>query len=113
MTGTSPLLPGGFKRSAWPDLTPADRAVFLQEVVLLTGYQVLGNVNYDSSLEPMLYDPAGDRLVSISGDEIPANPIEVDITKGFFTEGRSGEDIVAVAVLLALVFGVLIFSSRR
>ena len=72
-------LPSGYRRSAWKDLDPYGREVLLRETVAATGRTVLGEVNYETGWEPMLYDWAGGDFWSIAGERVETTPISVGV----------------------------------
>ncbi len=70
-------------------------------------------MNYDSNLEPLLFDREAFELVSISGQTIPADPIEVEVTEGFFNPGRTDKDLFTVIAIAALALGAIVIATRR
>ena len=80
----APLLPTGFRRSAWKDLDPHGRLLLYNEVMGANpDLRITGGVNFESRFEPLLTDSAG-RQVSLSGEVIDdgTGPLNVAITEG-------------------------------
>ena len=80
----APLLPTGFRKSAWRDLDPHGRLLLFNEVMGANpDLRVTGGVTFESPFEPLLTDRAG-RQVSLSGEVINdgTGPLNVAITEG-------------------------------
>lgn len=86
----APTLPSGYRVSAWPWLDPHARAMFLQEMLSAGGDRlaVTGGVDYESPLEPVLFDRQTGGYVSLAGDAVTlgAEPPVIGIFGGRASE---------------------------
>lgn len=107
----APLLPTGFRRSAWKDLDPHGRLLLYNELVSANpDLRITGGVDFDSPFEPLLTDSAG-RQVSLTGEVINdgTGPLNVDITEGTVVK-RDRDNRFLIFGLLALA-GVALLSK--
>lgn len=106
----APALADGLARSAWPDVDPAGRAFFLEQFLVSNPHlELRGGVNYESLLEPVVFDrETGDRF-SLSGELVSSDSggLVVPIFDGQLQSAG------AIWALAFLGFALLVFLETR
>lgn len=104
MAGTA-TLPAGFAASAWPDLDPAGRALFLEEFLVANPQlEVIGSVDYESAAEPVLVNRRSGDVVSLAGQTISSRSsgLTVPIVEGSILSSNAWPWL-AIAAIAGLV----------
>ena len=99
----APLLPDGFRASAWPDLGPTSRQLLLAEILAANPDLVLtGSVDYESPREPLLlHEPSG-VFISIAGQTVDTGSgLNVNVTQGTLIDALPW--IAALALILVVL----------
>lgn len=96
----APLLPAGFRASAWPDFTPIARQLFLAQFLAVNdGLVLTGTVDYESAREPVLLYDASGKFVSLAGQVVDTGAgLTVNVTEGALIGGRGLVVLLIVAV---------------
>ncbi len=101
MNGPAPLLPDGFPASAWFELEPNARALFLEGFLAINPkLELTGTVDYESAREPILLDTELGSFVSLRGDAVDTGQgLIVNITEGTV----AGQPVLFWAAVMGIV----------
>jgi len=103
----APLLPESFTKSAWPDLGPTARLLFLEEILVANPDLVVeGTVDYQSSREPVLLDTRNGVNISLAAEVVNlGRGLIVEVTEGTLQNSNLLLGLVVVALLgVSLLF---------